>query len=108
MDNLEQDMLKAVNREKDNQSVIDDYRTKCQKIHDWFDSVMKKMSVADKGSGLTCAQKLSALTDLAKEFEESGRVQVDDIKAVGSKVINIVSNLESQQVEEQVIIILCY
>lgn len=60
------------------------------------------MCLADKGSGLPCPQKLSALKELSDEFGKVGKDKVDNIKNVGSKVINIVSNLESQQVEEQV------
>lgn len=60
------------------------------------------MCLADKGSGLPCPQKLSALKELSDEFGKAGKDKVDNIKTVGSKVINIVSNLESQQVEEQV------
>lgn len=102
LDNLEEAILKAIEREKGNQAVIDNFRHKCQEIHDWFDSVLKKMCVADKGSGLPCPQKLSALKDLSSEFGQAGKDKVANIKTVGSKVINIVSNLESQQVEEQV------
>lgn len=104
LDILEQDILKAIEREKGNQTTIDDFRHKCQEIHDWFDSVLKKMCLADKGSGIPCPQKLSALKELSTEFEQSGKNKVDNIKSVGSEVINIVSNLESQQVEEQVTI----
>lgn len=60
------------------------------------------MCLADKGSGLPCPQKLSALKELSSEFGQAGKDKVDSIKSVGSQVINIVSNLESQQVEEQV------
>lgn len=102
LDNLEQNIIKAIEREKGNQAIIDDFRHKCQEIHDWFDAVLKKMSLADKGSGLPCPQKLNALKELSEEFGQAGKDKVDNIKTVGSKVINIVSNLESQQVEEQV------
>lgn len=60
------------------------------------------MCLADKGSGLPCPQKLNALKELSLEFSQAGKEKVDSIKTVGSQVINIVSNLESQQVEEQV------
>lgn len=60
------------------------------------------MCLADKGSGLPCPQKLNALQELSSEFGDAGKDKVDNIKTVGSEVINIVSNLESQQVEEQV------
>ena len=102
LDNLEQAILKAIEREKGNQAIIDAFRNKCQEIHDFFDSTLKKMCLADKGSGLPCPQKLSALKELSSEFGQAGKDKVDSIKSVGSQVINIVSNLESQQVEEQV------
>ncbi|CAK1540777.1 unnamed protein product [Leptosia nina] len=98
---LEQTILKAIDRERGNQGIIDDFRHKCQEIHDWFDAVLKKMCLADKGSGLPCPQKLNALRELSSEFDQAGKDKVDNIKTIGSKVINIVSNLESQQVEEQ-------
>ncbi|CAH2077111.1 unnamed protein product, partial [Iphiclides podalirius] len=101
LDSLEKTILRAIEREKSNQGIIDDFRHKCQEIHDWFDSVLKKMCLADKGSGLPCPQKLSALKELSSEFGQAGKDKVDNIKTVGSQVINIVSNLESQQVEEQ-------
>lgn len=102
LNELEQMILKAIEREKGNQAIIDNFRHKCQEIHDWFDSVLKKMCLADKGSGLPCPQKLNALKELSSEFGQVGKEKVDSIKKVGSEVINIVSNLESQQVEEQV------
>lgn len=102
LDNLERNIIQAIEREMGNQAIIDDFRHKCQEIHDWFDSVLKKMCLADKGSGLPCPQKLSALRELSSEFGQAGKDRVENIKTVGSKVINIVSNLESQQVEEQV------
>lgn len=106
LDALEQKILKAIEREKGNQAIIDDFRHKCQEIHDWFDSVLKKMCLVDKGSGLPCPQKLNALKELSTEFGQAGKGKVDAIKSVGGQVINIVSNLESQQVEEQVSVIL--
>lgn len=60
------------------------------------------MNLADKGSGIPCLQKLEKLRELLKEFENAGKDKVDNIKKVGAEVISIVSNLESQQVEEQV------
>lgn len=102
LDNLELAINKAIEREKGNQAIIDAFRNKCQEIHDFFDSTLKKMCLADKGSGLPCPQKLSALKELSSEFGQAGKDKVDSIKSVGSQVINIVSNLESQQVEEQV------
>lgn len=102
LDKLEKIINNAIAREKGNQATIDDFRHKCQEIHDWFDSVLKKMCLGDKGSGLPCPQKLNALKELSDEFGQAGKEKVDKIKDIGTKVINIVSNLESQQVEEQV------
>ncbi|GBO98724.1 Nesprin-1 [Eumeta japonica] len=101
LNRLEETIIKAIEREKSNQAIIDNFRHRCQEIHDYFDSVLKKMCLADKGSGIPCPQKLNALKELSEEFEKSGKDKTDNIKSLGTQVINIVSNLESQQVEEQ-------
>lgn len=89
-------------KEQSNQNTIEAYRKTIQDIHDWFDSILKRMEVLDKGSGLSCPEKLTAIRDLNKEFNEVGPKKMEAVKNAVSDVINIVSNLDSQQVEEQV------
>lgn len=84
------------------QDIIEDYRTHLQDIHSWFDSLVKRMEVLDKGSGLDCTQKLAVISEIGSEFESQGGNRVGEIKRLAGAVVDVVSNLESQQVEEQV------
>lgn len=84
------------------QSIIEEYRTNLQDIHSWFDSVVKRMEVLDKGSGLDCTQKLAVISEIGSEFEGQGIRRVDEVKRLANAVVDVVSNLDSQQVEEQV------
>jgi nesprin-1 len=58
------------------------------------------MEVLDKGSGLECTQKLARLGEISQEFE-ANRPRIDQIKEKATAVMDQVSNLETQQVEEQ-------
>lgn len=84
------------------QSIIEEYRINLQDIHSWFDSLIKQMEVLDKGSGLDCIHKLAVISEIGSEFESQGPRRVDEIKRLANAVIDVVSNLDSQQVEEQV------
>jgi nesprin-1 len=84
------------------QDIIEDYRTHLQDIHSWFDSLVKQMEVLDKGSGLDCTQKLGVISEIGSDFESQGGNRVGEIKRLAGAVVDVVSNLDSQQVEEQV------
>lgn len=58
------------------------------------------MEVLDKGSGLECVQKLAKIGEISQEFE-ANRPRIEQLKQKASAVIDQVSNLETQQVEEQ-------
>lgn len=84
------------------QNIIDAYRHTVQDMHSWFDSLIKKMDVLDKGSGIDCAQKLAAILEIKSEFETQGPNKLIDLKQKAHDVKEIISNLDGQQVEEQV------
>lgn len=83
------------------QNVIETYRQAVLDMNAWFDSLIKKIDVLDIGSGLNCAQKLAAISEIKNEFETQGPIKLADVKQKAQKVIEIISNLDAQQVEEQ-------
>lgn len=83
------------------QNVIETYRQAVLDMNAWFDSLIKKIDVLDIGSGLNCAQKLAAISEIRNEFEAQGPNKLADVKHKAQKVIEIISNLDAQQVEEQ-------
>lgn len=101
LDNLEIEITEAIASKQANQDIMDEYRQNIQVINHWFDNLVKRIDAVDKGSGLNCQQKQTAITELQAEFEDQGPKRLDEVKRFASQVLEIVSNLDAQQVEEQ-------
>lgn len=93
--------MDAIASKSTGQNVIDNYRKSVADMNTWFDNIIKKIDVIDIGSGLNCAQKLTAISELQNEFEDQGPKKLTDLKQKAQKVTEIISNLDAQQVEEQ-------
>nr|CAD7429520.1 unnamed protein product [Timema monikensis] len=101
IEQLETELTQVMSKKQGAQGVIEDYRSKVQETHGWLDSLVKRMEVLDKGSGLDCGQKLAIIVELSSEFEDQGPGRVEEVKRLAAEVVDLVSNLDSQQVEEQ-------
>lgn len=101
LDILESDLMDSIARKTSGQNIIDDYRQSVADMHCWFDGIIKRMDVLDKGSGLNCAQKLASMCEIKYEFDDKGPAKMSDLKQKARDVSDIVSNLDGQQVEEQ-------
>ncbi|KAL5279677.1 hypothetical protein ACFFRR_003964 [Megaselia abdita] len=102
LDQLESELMDAIARKQSSQNIIDDYRNDVQDMQNWFDGLIKRMDVLEKGSGLNCAQKLAAISEIKNEFEGQGPQKLQNIKTKAAAVCEIISNLDGQQVDEQV------
>lgn len=101
LNNLEDELSAAISTKQAAQNLIEDYRQSVQAMHGWFDTLLKRSDNVDKGSGLNCAQKQSAVVELQCEFEGQGPKRLEEVKKLAAEVMDVVSNLDSQQVEEQ-------
>lgn len=101
LDQLESDLMDAIASKSTGQNIIDNYRKSVADMNTWFDNVIKKIDVIDIGSGLNCAQKLAAISEIQNEFEDQGPKKLADLKQKAQKVTEVISNLDAQQVEEQ-------
>lgn len=101
LNQLEADLSEALVKKQTDKNIIDEYRQKQQEMHTWLDSLIKRMDILDKGSGMTCPQKLVAVFEIKREFESEGPSRLQNVKQIANSVIDVVSNLDSQQVEEQ-------
>ncbi|XP_071454288.1 muscle-specific protein 300 kDa-like [Hetaerina americana] len=98
---LEDDLNNVISKKQMAQGVIEDYRNSAHDLSIWFDQLLKEMEALEKGNGLDCSQKLAVISDISKKFD-SGDNKMGDLKEKANVVINEVSNLDSQQVEDQV------
>ncbi|XP_060527804.1 muscle-specific protein 300 kDa isoform X12 [Cylas formicarius] len=102
LDNLENELLSVMTEKQSKQEFVDQYRQQLQVTNNWFDNLVKRIDVIDKGSGLNCQQKKDAVVELQTEFDQQGPKKVDEVKRLAGEITEIVNNLDSQQVEEQV------
>lgn len=93
--------MDSIARKTSGQNIIDDYRQSAAEMHTWFDSIIKRMDILDQGSGLNCAQKLASMCEIKYEFDDKGPPKMTDLKQKARDVCDIISNLDGQQVEEQ-------
>lgn len=93
--------MEAIATKTTGQNTIENYRQATTDINTWFDNLIKKIDTIDVGSGLNCAQKLDAIAKLQNEAEVQGQQKLSDLKQKAQQVIEIISNLDAQQVEEQ-------
>ncbi|XP_020291842.1 nesprin-1 isoform X3 [Pseudomyrmex gracilis] len=102
LNKLETELTDAIARKQAAQDLIQKYRSQVQDIQTWFDSLTKKIDVLEKGSGLAINQKISNLKDITADFESQGPEKLAEMKKLGDQVMDSVSNLDSQQIEEQI------
>ncbi|XP_066252950.1 muscle-specific protein 300 kDa isoform X4 [Euwallacea similis] len=102
LDKLEKNLMSVIADKQAKQEIIDQYKQQLQAINTWFDNLNKRIDAVDKGSGLNCQQKQAALAEIQEEFDELGLPRMEELKRLASRVTDIVHNLDSQQVEEQV------
>lgn len=101
LDILESDLMDTLARKTSGQNIIDTYRTAIADMHAYFDATIKRADVLDRGSGLNSAQKLAGIVEIKNEFDDQGPVKMTDLRQKAQDVTEIISNLDGQQVEEQ-------
>lgn len=102
LNKLEAELTDAIAGKQAAQNLIQKFRSQIQDAQDWFEGLSKKVDIIEKGSGLTISQKISNVKDITAEFDFQGSEKLAEMKKLGDQVIDSVSNLDSQQIEEQI------
>lgn len=101
LDKLELELIEAIAGKNAAQDLIKKYRSQVQDMQNWFDALSKRADNIEKGNGLTINQKISAANEISDEFESRGPEKFEELKKLAEQVMDSVSNLDSQQIEEQ-------
>ncbi|XP_054006700.1 muscle-specific protein 300 kDa isoform X2 [Hylaeus anthracinus] len=102
LEKLERELTDAIAAKQAAQELIQKYRSQVQNIQSWLDALSKKIDVVEKGNGQTIGQKIASAKEIASEFESQGPDRLNQVKSLGDRVMDSVSNLDSQQIEEQI------
>lgn len=87
---------------KNNQRLVELYRQACQDGHNWADELFKQMDKLDVGNNMTCDQKMEAIQGIDKGFAAQQPTRWDEIVDAKTNLTLVISNIDAQQVEEQV------
>lgn len=99
---MEDELVKAIDQLRDNQREIESYREALNENHKWIDNITKDLDIIDLGNNTTCSQKLSIVQILNNNFSSQHPQRMAAIDHQKTVVVRLISNLDSQQVEEQV------
>lgn len=102
LNKLEAELTDAIAGKQAAQDLIQKYRTQVQSIQAWLDVLSKKVDVIEKGNGQTIGQKIASVKEITTEFESQGPGKLNEVKTLSDQVMDSVSNLDSQQIEEQI------
>lgn len=102
LNKLETELTDAIAGKQAAQELIQKYRSQVQNIQSWLDALSKKVDVIEKGNGQTISQKISNVKEITAEFESQGPGRLNEVKSLSEQVMDSVSNLDSQQIEEQI------
>lgn len=102
LNKVETELMEAIADKQATQDFIQKYRNEVLDIQNWLDGLAKKVDVIEKGNGLTIGQKISEVKQIIAEFEGEGPDRLQEVKKQGDQVMDSVSNLDSQQIEEQI------
>lgn len=94
--------MEAIAAKTSGQNIIENYRHATSDLNQWFDVMIKKIDAIDVGSGLNCAQKQEAIAKIQTECDVQGQQNLNDFKQKAHQVIELISNLDAQQVEDQI------
>lgn len=102
LNKLEAELTDAIAGKQAAQDLIQKYRTQVQNMQSWLDTLSKKVDVIEKGNGQTIGQKIASVKEITTEFESQGPGKLNEVKTLSDQVMDSVSNLDSQQIEEQI------
>lgn len=94
--------METIAKKQSDEDFVESYRQQCSEAQAFLDNLIRDLEGVDKGRGLPLEGKLNSLQGILQNHSEMKSLTVPKIRTLMNKVIDIVSNLDAQQVEEQV------
>lgn len=100
LDELESLLMNQIERKRINQNIIDDYLNSINDSKAFFDSLARRLDNLDGPCGLNCDQKLKEINSIKEDFATKVPELKESNQLKGSKVFEVISNLDAQQVDD--------
>lgn len=95
-------LLDTIGKKQGDEDIVEAYRSSCGEAQNFLDSVVRELEGVEKGRGLPLEGRINTLKSILEKHEAKKSATLPKIKTLMDQVIDIVSNLDAQQVEEQV------
>ncbi|XP_063222936.1 muscle-specific protein 300 kDa isoform X4 [Bacillus rossius redtenbacheri] len=95
LESLEAELAAVLGKKQAAQGVMEELRARVQHTLAWLDALAKRLEGPD------CHRKLAAVAGIARELDQLGPERLAEVRRLAGDVTDLVSNLDSQQVEEQ-------
>lgn len=100
LDDLENLLMSQLERKRNNQAIIDDYLKSISDAKNYFDGVVHRLEVMDGPCGKNTEDKLNEVNSIKHEFDTKAPELKEHIQGKGVKVLEVISNLDAQQVDD--------
>jgi len=100
LDDLETILMNQIERKRNNQQFIDDYLNSVNNGKKFFDGLIQRLEIIDGPCGMNCEQKLNELNNIKNENETKTPELKEQIHEKATKVFEVISNLDAQQVDD--------
>lgn len=100
LDDLESLLMNQIENKRQNQGIIDNYLQSVNDTKSYFDGIVHRLETIDGPCALSCEQKLSEVDAIKNEFDGKSSQLKENIQNNGAKVLEVISNLDAQQVDD--------
>ena len=100
--------MEAIAKKQADEDLVESYRQQRSEAQAFLDSLVRDLEEVYTGLGLPLEGKLNSLQGILASYNEMKSISLPRIKTLMSQVVDIVSNLDAQQVEEQVWYLIIY
>lgn len=100
LDDLETFLMNQIDRKTNNQEIINSYLNAVNNSKKYFDDISHQLELLDGPCGLSSEQKCDKAINLKNDFEVKVPLLKNDVQEKGVKVLEIISNLDAQQVDD--------
>lgn len=100
LDDLETFLMNQIERKASNQEIVNNYINAVNNSKKFFDDLSHQLELLDGPCGLNCDQKYNKANSLKEDFETKVPVLKSDVQEKGAKVLEVISNLDAQQVDD--------
>ncbi|CAA9993818.1 unnamed protein product, partial [Nesidiocoris tenuis] len=102
LDDLELLLKETLEKKIEDENQVEAYRAACAAAQQKLEGFAKQLELVDKGHAMDLPKRIAKLDEIAKQCDAETPTVLANIKKLAEKAANIVSNIDAQQIDEQI------